>query len=174
MRFSTILVLLVVGYAVAASYPPWNKPAALKRPATPLEKAVKCPSGGSSCAASQTCCKLTSGGYGCCQYSNASCCSDGEHCCPKGYSCESKTGACVDTHASGAAESPAPMLQKLYTSPQINICPDQIHYCADTETCCYTGGGTYGCCPYYHAYCCSDWEHCCPAGKICLSSGTCF
>ena len=39
---------------------------------------------GSSCPTGTTCCKLSSGGYGCCPYPEAVCCDDGEHCCPNG------------------------------------------------------------------------------------------
>jgi hypothetical protein len=39
---------------------------------------------GSSCPTGTTCCKLSSGQYGCCPYPEAVCCGDGEHCCPKG------------------------------------------------------------------------------------------
>ena len=50
---------------------------------------VVCPDG-SECPTGQTCCPLSSGGYGCCPLPNAVCCSDGEHCCPQGTTC---TGA---------------------------------------------------------------------------------
>ena len=39
---------------------------------------------GSTCPTGTTCCKLSSGGYGCCPYPKAVCCDDGEHCCPNG------------------------------------------------------------------------------------------
>ena len=50
-------------------------------------KNVVCPGGQSECPDGNTCCKLTSGEYGCCPLPNAVCCTDGEHCCPSGYTC---------------------------------------------------------------------------------------
>ena len=46
---------------------------------------VKCDDG-SSCPTGTTCCKLSSGDWGCCPYPKAVCCDDGEHCCPQGLS----------------------------------------------------------------------------------------
>ena len=48
---------------------------------------VKCPDGESVCPSGNTCCKLTSGGYGCCPLPKAVCCKDGAHCCPNGFTC---------------------------------------------------------------------------------------
>lgn len=45
-------------------------------------------------------------------------------------------------------------------------CPDGCA-CFDYETCCELPDGAYGCCPYSDAECCSDHEHCCPAGYRC-------
>lgn len=53
-----------------------------------------CTGGGYECASGQTCCNLSSGGWGCCRENEAVCCSDGEHCCPKGFVC-STGGKCV-------------------------------------------------------------------------------
>ena len=47
------------------------------------ERNVECDDG-STCPTGTTCCKLSSGGYGCCPYPKAVCCDDGEHCCPNG------------------------------------------------------------------------------------------
>ncbi len=160
MRLAVVLLLLV-GYAAAANLP-WTKiasktptAAATKRPSVKLANAGKCPDGESYCADGQTCCKIASGGYGCCPYQNATFCSDGEHCCPNGHSCELKSGACVNG-ANGESLS----LQKLPTR-SYGYCPDYT-YCPSGDSCCklYTGG--YGCCPYSKAVCCSDGEHCCP------------
>ena len=51
-------------------------------------------------------------------------------------------------------------------------CPDGT-ICYSGETCCYAFGGTYGCCPYANAVCCSDGEHCCPYGYTCVYD-TCY
>ena len=48
---------------------------------------VMCPDGQSECPSDNTCCKLSSGQYGCCPLPEATCCSDGIHCCPQGYLC---------------------------------------------------------------------------------------
>lgn len=47
---------------------------------------VVCPDD-SECPAGNTCCKLSSGGYGCCPLPQATCCSDEIHCCPHDYRC---------------------------------------------------------------------------------------
>ena len=52
-------------------------------------KNVVCPGGTASCPDGNTCCRLASGQWGCCPLPNAVCCSDGEHCCPHGYTCTS-------------------------------------------------------------------------------------
>ena len=52
-------------------------------------EAVVCPDGQSECPSGNTCCKLSSGQWGCCPLPNAVCCSDGVHCCPNGYTCGS-------------------------------------------------------------------------------------
>ena len=58
----------------------------LKTTALELQSVV-CPGGQSQCPSGSTCCKLSSGDYGCCPLPKAVCCSDGEHCCPNGYTC---------------------------------------------------------------------------------------
>ncbi|CAI8005802.1 Progranulin, partial [Geodia barretti] len=50
--------------------------------ASPFLPSVVCPDGQSQCPDGNTCCKLSSGQWGCCPLPNAVCCSDGEHCCP--------------------------------------------------------------------------------------------
>lgn len=39
------------------------------------------------CPDDNTCCKSSSGGYECCPVIDGTCCSDGIHCCPFGFSC---------------------------------------------------------------------------------------
>ena len=58
----------------------------LKTTALGLQSVV-CPDGQSECPSGNTCCKLSSGNYGCCPLPKAVCCSDGVHCCPNGYTC---------------------------------------------------------------------------------------
>ena len=51
-------------------------------------KSVTCSDDVSQCPDGSTCCKLATGGFGCCPIPNAVCCADGKHCCPEGYTCD--------------------------------------------------------------------------------------
>lgn len=64
-----------------------EKIAASKHTSAMRTNSVVCPGGQSQCPDGNTCCKLSTGGYGCCPLPNAVCCSDGVHCCPNGYTC---------------------------------------------------------------------------------------
>lgn len=48
----------------------------------------------------------------------------------------------------------------------LNICQDG-NVCRDSETCCEVIDGSFGCCDYQNAVCCSDKIHCCPGNKKC-------
>ena len=61
---------------------------------------VYCPDG-NYCYSGQTCCYTFSGSYGCCPYSNAVCCYDGDNCCPNGYYCSYDTCYSVDADDGG-------------------------------------------------------------------------
>ncbi|XP_040075302.1 multiple epidermal growth factor-like domains protein 6 isoform X2 [Ixodes scapularis] len=131
---------------------------------------VQCPDGG-SCPDGQTCCQLQGGSYGCCPYENATCCSDDVHCCPSGYECDTATASCHKGDIFAAALRKLPARRPL--SPAVNDarlsdvqCPDGGS-CPDGQTCCQLQGGSYGCCPYEDATCCSDDVHCCPSGYEC-------
>ena len=50
-----------------------------------------------------TCCKLSSGEWGCCPLPNAVCCKDGNHCCPQGYVCVVSAGTCSKNSEIGTA-----------------------------------------------------------------------
>ncbi|XP_060085817.1 fibrillin-1-like [Ylistrum balloti] len=54
---------------------------------------IDCPGGG-SCPSDNTCCKNSSGNYGCCSYAKAICCPDGKYCCPHGYICDTEPMIC--------------------------------------------------------------------------------
>ena len=129
---------------------------------------VKCHDG-SSCAGKETCCKLSSGGYGCCPYEEAVCCSDGLHCCPHGTTCDVKQGTCIrQTDSSGISAIWSKVGKTMVK------CLDGSS-CAGKETCCKLSSGGYGCCPYEEAVCCSDGLHCCPHGTTCdVKQGTCI
>ena len=144
-----------------------------KQPAVKSPQNNICPDGTSQCASNATCCKLTTGEYGCCPKINAVCCSDGKHCCPQDYSCDLTDGTCVDDN--GAT---LPMYEKiravvLDVEPKNVICPDQKSGCADGTTCCQLGSGGYGCCPMANATCCADKKHCCSGGSKC-GDGLCI
>ena len=137
-----------------------------------LLKNVICPDGQSECPDGNTCCKLSSGQWGCCPLPNAVCCSDGVHCCPNGYTCNVSAGTC------SKGSKLIPMLQKMPASKGVSegnvVCPDGQSECPDGNTCCKLSSGQWGCCPLPSAVCCSDGEHCCPNGYTCdVSAGTC-
>ncbi|XP_077498482.1 uncharacterized protein LOC144109531 [Amblyomma americanum] len=135
---------------------------------------VPCPDG-SYCNDGQTCCRLSSGGYGCCPYAHAECCSDHASCCPEGYQCKVSTHQCVhatSNHTVAMAKKVEPVIQAPKTSAtnaELVPCPDGS-YCNDGQTCCLLSSGGYGCCPYAHAKCCSDHASCCPEGYQCKVS----
>ncbi|XP_020906880.1 progranulin isoform X2 [Exaiptasia diaphana] len=130
---------------------------------------VLCPDGQSECPDGSTCCRLSSGQYGCCPLPKAVCCSDHIHCCPNGYTCDTSGGTC------NKGLSIVPMVKKLQSKPLKGvICPDGTSECPDGSTCCILSSGQYGCCPLPNAVCCSDHIHCCPNGYTCdTSGGTC-
>jgi hypothetical protein len=66
---------------------------------------VDCPDA-SYCDDSETCCKLTSGGYGCCPLDQAVCCSDGLHCCPHGTQCDVEHSKCVQSDGVSGIQLP--------------------------------------------------------------------
>ena len=61
---------------------------------SPYLQSVDCHDG-SLCSDGQSCCILASGRSGCCPLPNAVCCSDREHCCPNGYTCDVSAGECI-------------------------------------------------------------------------------
>jgi len=138
---------------------------------------VPCASG-QSCPDGSTCCKLTSGQYGCCPYPSATCCSDGLHCCPSGYTCDLVHSQCVAGELGTALpwaltmerglNQPIRMKKRQPALKGVTLvkCPDG-NYCQDGTTCCKLASGQYGCCPYPAAVCCSDGSHCCPSGYTC-------
>ncbi|XP_062342716.1 granulin 1 [Osmerus eperlanus] len=46
------------------------------------------------CPSGTSCCRLPSGGWGCCQYPLGQCCGDGLHCCEYGYTCDPNSTNC--------------------------------------------------------------------------------
>ncbi|KAL0984194.1 hypothetical protein UPYG_G00138350 [Umbra pygmaea] len=134
----------------------------------------------SSCASGTTCCKLPTGEWGCCPLVKAVCCTDHEHCCPQGYSCNMQTGTC-DKKAEGSPVTRVP-LTKVADSQQVAAetgeevkCDSTGAYsCPKTQTCCKTSPTEWACCPAPKAICCADAKHCCPTGYTCdLEHGGC-
>ncbi|KAJ8024785.1 Granulin [Holothuria leucospilota] len=137
---------------------------------SPVALGVLCPDQQTRCDSKKTCCLLQSGGYGCCPLPNAVCCSDKEHCCPSGYTCDVEEGTC-----SKEFETIPWMTKELGEEVESVRCSDGKHYCPDKQTCCAAKNGTVGCCPFEKANCCSDLIHCCPNGYTCEgSSGRCY
>ena len=136
--------------------------------AFPFEPSIVCPDGSSQCPDGDTCCKTTTGDYGCCPLPNAECCSDGLHCCPSGYTCNVAAGTCTK------GDMTVPFFTKIEAKPKDVVCPGGQYTCPDGDTCCKLATGDYGCCPLPKAVCCSDMLHCCPEGDTCdVSAGTC-
>ncbi|XP_022079844.1 granulins-like isoform X3 [Acanthaster planci] len=132
---------------------------------------VVCPGGQYQCPSGDTCCRLSSGQWGCCLYAHAVCCSDHIHCCPSGYTCNVANGTC------NRGDLLMPLATKNVAQPveAVNVvCPGGRYECRSGETCCKQGGGKYGCCPLPMAVCCNDSVHCCPKGYKCnVAHGTC-
>lgn len=136
----------------------------------------------SSCPDGTTCCRMTSGSWGCCPIPNAVCCKDHMHCCPSGTVCDTAQGRCTQQGGLSLSESFSAKVHLTITKPatpasvpyKTVICPDQESYCPDGSTCCMLPSGGYGCCPMPKANCCTDHLHCCPHDTTCdLEHSTC-
>ncbi|CAM4742468.1 unnamed protein product [Rotaria magnacalcarata] len=147
---------------------------------------IQCPDEKSLCPEETTCCELKNGAYGCCPYSQASCCSDKIHCCGNGYSCDESSKRCIRHFDSLNKTDIIPSARKLVAlkkkentiqrfyplSPlKDQQCPDGKTICSPNSTCCPNKENdqiTYSCCPYSKGVCCgSNGAVCCPNGYIC-------
>ncbi|XP_078571844.1 uncharacterized protein LOC144859249 isoform X1 [Branchiostoma floridae x Branchiostoma japonicum] len=149
------------------SFPWFEKKAAINVEESPN---IKCDST-HECKATDTCCKLKSGQWGCCPLPKAVCCDDQVHCCPEGTTCSVSTGKCHkgDTTIAWFEKLPAKTVQN-----DQNIMCDATHECPSKHTCCKLASGQWGCCPLPSAVCCDDHVHCCPEDTTCeVSSGKC-
>ncbi|XP_077316143.1 progranulin isoform X1 [Lithobates pipiens] len=146
--------------------PDSETPMVKKIPALRDEETVKCDDT-SSCPGSTTCCRLASGEWGCCPFSQAVCCSDKIHCCPTGYTCSG--GSCVHGQDSMPWFKKMPALK----DQSADVPCDPTTSCPDKTTCCRLPSGDWGCCPIEKAICCSDQSHCCPSGWRCGEQATC-
>uniref|UniRef100_F6QWT8 Granulin n=1 Tax=Monodelphis domestica TaxID=13616 RepID=F6QWT8_MONDO len=137
----------------------------VKLPAKTVQE-VKC-DGEMSCPDGNTCCLLPSGRWGCCPFPEATCCEDHIHCCPHGYTCDTKAGICKQ----GVYNEP--WLKNMMTSLAAvgNVPCDNTTSCPSETTCCVLESGAWGCCPAPQAVCCPDHKHCCPHGFVCSPDG---
>lgn len=139
---------------------------------TPMLGPVPCDSQ-SSCGANQTCCRMPSGKWGCCPLPKAVCCSDGQSCCPKGFTCDVPVGKCV--HNNQQFVTDMVLKQKAYNPfdtsehvllPTADVRCNDTQSCERQQTCCKKTNGDWGCCPYPKAVCCSN-DKCCNHGLTC-------
>lgn len=151
---------------------PWMEKVSTKPIAPPPNK--KCDES-SSCPGESTCCKLSSGDWGCCPLPEAVCCEDHVHCCPHGSVCNVAAETCETVSDSGLRIS-VPMVKKI---PAVSV-PSQKQNCDETSscptgtTCCKLTSNSWACCPVPQAVCCADQEHCCPQGYTCdLAQSSC-
>lgn len=140
---------------------------------------VKCDNK-SSCASGTTCCKLSTGEWGCCPLVKAVCCTDHEHCCPQGYTCNMQTGTC-EKKSLDALVLTLPQSKVARSEPSDGLdaadvpCDNAGEFrCPKQDTCCRVSDTEWACCPSHRAVCCSDSKHCCPVGYSCdLQAGGC-
>ncbi|XP_068387065.1 progranulin [Eschrichtius robustus] len=118
-----------------------------------------------SCPSSNTCCRLTSGEWGCCPIPEAVCCSDHQHCCPQGYTCVAG-GHCRRGNEVVTGLDKVPARQASLSHSRDMGC-DQHTSCPVGQTCCPSLSRGWACCQLPHAVCCEDRQHCCPAGYTC-------
>ncbi|KAK0150480.1 Granulin [Merluccius polli] len=140
---------------------------------------VKCDNA-SSCASGTTCCKLATGEWGCCPLVKAVCCDDREHCCPQGYTCNMHSGTCekklelLPSRSRLQSKVVWSMLRQSSVEEDIPCDAAGGVRCSKQETCCRTSATEWACCPSPQAVCCTDFQHCCPAGSYCdLAAGGC-
>lgn len=128
----------------------------------PNMKSIICPGSSFQCPDGYTCCQLPSLDWGCCPFTNATCCKDHLHCCPEHMQCDLTSKNCFQGDIS------IPSLEKELSKPfNADItCPDNST-CDDSMTCCKVNEQQFGCCPYPNAVCCQDEVHCCPNDYLC-------
>uniref|UniRef100_A0A8D1EN03 Progranulin n=1 Tax=Sus scrofa TaxID=9823 RepID=A0A8D1EN03_PIG len=126
-----------------------------------IKTAVQCPDAESQCHNNSTCCKLSSGKYGCCPLPNATCCSDHIHCCPHGFVCDPVKKKCFSKE-----NEAIDFFTKLPAHSGTRAKPRTPFHPPPEE------GGTAPFCPHW-AVCCSDHQYCCPKGHTCVGKGHC-
>ncbi|XP_026114266.1 granulin b isoform X2 [Carassius auratus] len=124
-----------------------------------------------SCPDGSTCCRMSSGKWGCCPLPQAVCCEDHLHCCPHDTVCNLAASTCDSSSDQGPRFS-VPLVKKTaaVTLPSQNQNCDETSLCPAGTTCCRLTSGSWACCPMPQAVCCADQEHCCPQGYKCDST----
>ena len=153
-----IAIFLLVCYTVISSDANMNR----------VKVNLKCPDSFTRCSVP------TSEVRGCCHLSNATCCDDGQHCCPSGFKCDLNAGKCMKDPSQ--TQELVPMGLNFNPKPVNNYIGDQI-YCPDKTSCptnyfcCNYVIDRYTCCPA-NTVCCtlSGEPQCCPDGYICKGS----
>ncbi|KAH1174230.1 progranulin [Mauremys mutica] len=123
-----------------------------------------------SCPEGNTCCRLSTGAWGCCPLVEAVCCQDHVHCCPKGYTCDPAGGSCQQALLSVPWLEKTPARVRAPSRGRDVQCDEQTS-CPEGNTCCRLSTGAWGCCPLVEAVCCQDHVHCCPKGYTCDPAG---
>ncbi|KAM5149395.1 progranulin isoform 1-T1 [Callospermophilus lateralis] len=136
-----------------------------------------------SCPDGYTCCRLQSGAWGCCPFTQAVCCEDHIHCCPAGFKCYTEKGTCEQGTLQVPWMEKVPAHFSLPDPPslKIDVPCDNFTSCPSSNTCCRLSSGEWGCCPIPEvhglgdrkAVCCLDHLHCCPEGYTCTAEGQC-
>lgn len=128
-----------------------------------------------SCPDGYTCCRLQSGDWGCCPFVQAVCCDDHVHCCPAGFRCNTEKGTCEQGvhHMPWMEKTPAHHSLSGPKATEDDVLCDNVTSCPSSTTCCRLMSGEWGCCPVPEAVCCSDHQHCCPQGYMCIAEGWC-
>ena len=136
---------------------------------------------GVSCPNNSTCCPEPTSGYACCPFPEASCCGDGIHCCPEGYTCHLKEGVCkknnevipISVKVPSKSNTQSKHSKQTETVNVGKLCPDGDTSCENNGTCCKSSNksSAYHCCNLKNAVCCSDGKSCCPKGFKCSAGG---
>ncbi|XP_028310063.1 granulin a isoform X1 [Gouania willdenowi] len=142
-----------------------------------------------ACPDKTTCCKTLDGGWGCCPFPNAVCCSDYRHCCPHGQKCNLEKQRCdtdlqslpwfekipanqrKNVEADSTEDSDEEEGEddgKMEAELQPGIKCDATSSCPALTTCCFMEDfHKYGCCPLPKAVCCTGGMYCCPESYTC-------
>jgi len=150
-----------------------GKPELVSTKATALIKVSEdCPSGTTECSKGR-----------CCMYPDATCCSDAEHCCPNGYSCDLAQQTCVrQTKWYTVLKANDKLVKKSASKNPIKLCPGGSQKCPSYTSCCLNDNGSWGCCPKPSTYsenkvqdqnCCQSYFGyiCCNFPSVCTYMG---